>query len=229
MAVNIKLKNNPKTKKEIFYDIILDRIIKCEYNANDIITEKGLVDEFGYSKSPIREALLELGNEGYIKSIPRFGYQITDFNREIINEITEFRLCLEYCSLQRFWDKKDLDEVRNIEKFVIENYDPESVFTSTLEYWELNSKFHVKLISLTHNSYLTNRLQKAMDFLGVAFAQTYWKSFHSDIIKSEANCHLDIIKAIMDNDKDKALSLLLEDLGIFPDFEKKDYYNHHKS
>ena len=70
-ATREKYSNN--TLKDVYYDIILQRIIRDEYKSGDIITEKSLVDEFDVSKSPIREALISLCNEKLLKSIPHFG------------------------------------------------------------------------------------------------------------------------------------------------------------
>ncbi|MGD1816260.1 MAG: GntR family transcriptional regulator [Pleomorphochaeta sp.] len=219
--MSINLKDTAKSKKDIYYELILNRIIKCEYVSNDIITEKGLVDEFGVSKSPIREALLELCNEGYLKSIPRFGYQILNFDEKTIQEITEYRVCLEYSSMDRFWDRKDLKKFQEIEKFMSDNYDDTGKRKASLDYWKLNTEFHVMLISLFNNSYATDRLRDAMRFLGVAYAQSYWINYHTETITTECFCHKDMVEAIKNNDKEKALRILYEDINNFNKLEKQ--------
>ena len=49
-----------KNLKEIVYDSVLNSIYSSEYRANEIITETSLIQKYGYSKSPIREALTAL-------------------------------------------------------------------------------------------------------------------------------------------------------------------------
>ena len=61
-----------KNLKEIVYDSVLNSIYSSEYRANEIITETSLIQKYGYSKSPIREALTALCHEGVLKNIPRW-------------------------------------------------------------------------------------------------------------------------------------------------------------
>ena len=69
MSGNIKLKDQ-------IYENILNEIIDGNYRQNDIITERELIEKYGVSKSPVREALVELCNEKILESRPRMGYQI---------------------------------------------------------------------------------------------------------------------------------------------------------
>ena len=56
MSENIKLKDQ-------IYDKVLNEITEGYYQQNQIITERELIEKYGVSKSPVREALIELCNE----------------------------------------------------------------------------------------------------------------------------------------------------------------------
>lgn len=210
------------TKKEAIYEIILRRIIKCEYNSFDIITEKGLVNEFEMSKSPIREALIELKNQGFLTSIPRYGYQITNYTEKDIEELNEYRILIEYTSVLLFFEKLQKKDISKLQNFVNSNYQDNLTPKSALEYWELNTKFHLLLIDLLNNSYAKEKLEEAMKVLSVAYAQGYWKNYHTENIVSDCNCHKEIVQAIINNDKEKALKLLLEDIHNFKKLERQE-------
>ena len=77
------------------YQAILNGIFTDEYKPNQIINEQELVQKFGCSKTPIREALVTLCNEGILRSFPRFGYQVVSVSREEAQNILDFRLVLE--------------------------------------------------------------------------------------------------------------------------------------
>jgi DNA-binding GntR family transcriptional regulator len=64
-------KSKPLTAK--VYDEVYSDIINGNYGAQDIITESALVQRFEVSKSPVREALLQLCNEDVLRVIPRLG------------------------------------------------------------------------------------------------------------------------------------------------------------
>ena len=48
------------TLKEQVYNQIFDDIAQGKYQANDILTESKLMEKYQVSKSPVREALIEL-------------------------------------------------------------------------------------------------------------------------------------------------------------------------
>ena len=45
-----------KSRKEIAYDYIKPKIVFCELKPGDILDEKKIIEELGFSRTPIREA-----------------------------------------------------------------------------------------------------------------------------------------------------------------------------
>ena len=68
------MRKQQESLKNMVYQAILNGIFTDEYKPNQIINEQELVQKFGCSKTPIREALVTLCNEGILRSFPRFGY-----------------------------------------------------------------------------------------------------------------------------------------------------------
>lgn len=89
------MKKQQESLKNMVYQAILNGIFTDEYKPNQIINEQELVQKFGCSKTPIREALVTLCNEGILHSFPRFGYQVVSVSREEAQNILDFRLVLE--------------------------------------------------------------------------------------------------------------------------------------
>ena len=86
------------TIKSRIVEAVIQDIIDGRYSSNDIITEKELIERFNVSKSPVRDALVELCANEVLKNIPRYGYQIVRIGREKMHEMMEFRFILEsYC------------------------------------------------------------------------------------------------------------------------------------
>ena len=73
--------SNPSSLKDTIYKAILQDILSYEYKPNDILNEKALVEKYGCSKSPVREALLELCADNILRSIPRYGYEVIRVTR----------------------------------------------------------------------------------------------------------------------------------------------------
>ena len=64
------------TIKSRVYNAVWNDIIDGAYDWNYVFNEKSLVEKYGVSKSPVRDALLELCKDNVLRSIPRYGYEI---------------------------------------------------------------------------------------------------------------------------------------------------------
>ena len=81
-----------ETLKERVYRGIYEAVTNGEYRPNDILTENQMIEKFGVSKSPVREALVELCKDGVLINIPRMGYQVRAVTLKEIMDILEFRV-----------------------------------------------------------------------------------------------------------------------------------------
>ena len=88
-------KKMSKTIKDQVYTSIFEDIIKGKYSSGEILKEKELIERFNVSKSPVREALVQLCSEGVLISRPRFGYEIVRLTRRDIEDILKYRSILE--------------------------------------------------------------------------------------------------------------------------------------
>ena len=70
---NFFIKNNSNTPKEHVYQALWDYIVFDEMSPMQMISEKTLCNLFGVSRTPIREALTLLIEDGLIFTIPQKG------------------------------------------------------------------------------------------------------------------------------------------------------------
>lgn len=77
------------------YQEIRDKIITWQIAPNEILVEARLAEEYNVSKTPIREALALLSQEGLVEVLPRVGYQVTPIGIGDVHEIFDLRLLLE--------------------------------------------------------------------------------------------------------------------------------------
>ena len=90
-----------ETLKERVYRGIYEAVTNGEYRPNDILTENQMIEKFGVSKSPVREALVELCKDGVLINIPRMGYQVRAVTLKEIMDILEFRVDVEVGGLRK--------------------------------------------------------------------------------------------------------------------------------
>lgn len=198
--------------KDIVYHAVLNGILSGEYKPNQIINEQELVHKFGYSKTPIREALVALCNEGILRSFPRFGYQIISLSKEDISDILSYRLVLESGYLRKSLPKIDsagLSALQQIDDVCHKSTD------SFWEHWDANTIFHMKLLSFSENNYACAELARSMNILKRAYAQFYWDTWNQTIAITDIAHHQKILHAIDAKDTEAALRYLADDLNDF--------------
>ncbi|MCD4721947.1 MAG: GntR family transcriptional regulator [Desulfobacula sp.] len=81
--------------KDTVYKTIRKRILYLEYQPGQILNEKILAEEFGVSRSPIKDILNRLEWEQFIRVIPRTGSMITEVEFSRIMNIYQVRFEIE--------------------------------------------------------------------------------------------------------------------------------------
>ncbi|MEM1483312.1 GntR family transcriptional regulator [Oscillospiraceae bacterium PP1C4] len=211
---------NEGSLKTKIYTKVFEGIIKGEYHPNDVISEKSLVEKYNVSKSPVREALIELCNEGVLRSIPRYGYEVIRFTDRDVQDIQRFRLVLECGCLSQYWNMITPEHIEHLERMHAEDYKGK-LEHDALIHWAKNSKFHLALISCFNNEYIYRSLKSSLTTLSRAYAQFYWDKWHKTEFVSFADGHKQFLEALKNNDRDAAVKCLQKDISGFEDLESK--------
>ncbi|WRS26318.1 GntR family transcriptional regulator [Oscillospiraceae bacterium MB08-C2-2] len=201
--------------KERIYSQVLENIIQGSYPLESLINEKALVEEFGVSKSPVREALIELCNEGVLRSIPRCGYEVVRITDRDVQEIQDFRMIIEVGALDTYWSMLDQTHVERLQQMLDQHYQEGKEY-NVLEHWQMNTEFHTELMSCFQNRYLYDRISETLRVLNRAYAQFYWDKWHQTTsFLSSAGCHRKVVDCIRTGSKEMALEYLRQDISTF--------------
>jgi DNA-binding GntR family transcriptional regulator len=87
------------SSREIF-ETLAARISACEFASGTRLTEERLSEEFGVSRSPIREALRLLEQAGHVERAAGRGYAVRALDLVRINDIYTVRVVLEELSIE---------------------------------------------------------------------------------------------------------------------------------
>lgn len=77
------------------YRIIKDRILFLEYNPGQILNENTLAEEFGVSRTPLREVLSRLEWEQLTRILPRTGTMVTEIEFQKMMHVFQIRFEIE--------------------------------------------------------------------------------------------------------------------------------------
>lgn len=196
MAEKINLKDKA-------YGIIKDKIIHCEYKPGEFLIEAELMNVVGASRTPIREALNKLEQEGYIDILPKKGVMVRNITIAELNEIYEVRFLVEPYIIRNYGNlvpKQLLLELRESLKFCSEG-------DST---YHKDEELHDMLVRISQNTYL-------MELLNRLYAQNHRLRVLSGSLLSYRNEetikeHEAILDALLNKNYEQAAQAMQEHL-----------------
>lgn len=77
------------------YEFAKWAILNAVYVGGDVVTEGGLANEIGVSRTPVREALLRLEAEGLVRLFPKKGAVVSSFTVKEAEDVLEARVLVE--------------------------------------------------------------------------------------------------------------------------------------
>ncbi|MBN1537421.1 MAG: GntR family transcriptional regulator [Anaerolineales bacterium] len=137
-------------------------ILTCELEAGAQIVQAQLVERYQMGITPIREALKRIEQEGYLQSIPRYGYLITPITIADVQNIYELRLILEKPSIKLAViraPQNALEKIAEMANFTYEFGNRESY----LNFLSMNSDFHVSIARASNNKKLADMIARILD------------------------------------------------------------------
>ncbi len=91
-----------KSLKQQAYDEIKRKIVSCEYAPNTLLNEELLREELHVSRTPIRDALSRLEQDGMITILPKKGIMVSGMSINDINMVFEVRMMYEPYALLNY-------------------------------------------------------------------------------------------------------------------------------
>lgn len=162
-------KKGADTLKNQIYDALFSDITAGEYPADAVITEKSLMEKYGVSRAPIREALTQLTGAHILISIPRLGYRIIQPSEQQLLEIVRFRSALECSFLANNSNSISESSIREL-RTACQEYN-NCATNDFMSHWRYNCEFHLKLFSNYGNKYAYKLLEDALNIQTINFVQ----------------------------------------------------------
>ncbi len=198
--------------KDQVYQNILEGIVSSEFPLDELLAEKKLCEQFGVSRSPVREALGELTREGILKSMPRAGYQIVRISEKQMRDAFQMRLLLEREGLDQAWERLNDRKIASLKDIAGESERVlhEESARSLMRRLKLNDEFHVMLCSFSGNELLGSYLAQTMRLLHRGMAQHMLEE--SRIPETAHSIHHQVVEALEERNREKAQRFLKEDI-----------------
>lgn len=116
--ISLKL-DRYKPLREIVFEGIRDAILNQRMKPGERVLENQLAEELGVSRTPVREALHKLEQEGLIYFLPRKGAFVSEISLHDIEELYEIRGCLEGLACVLAAKRATAEEFKEMEQCLI--------------------------------------------------------------------------------------------------------------
>ncbi len=151
-------------------------------------SETTLAESLGVSRTPVREALLNLYRDGVVEIVPKRGYRLIDLDEAAIVEIRLLRVALEQIVVDRLCERAsaaDLKELRAILKGKGRNQ--EDMYT-------VDEAFHIRMAELAGLFQIRRELLSVRGKMYLIASGTRLTSLRDKDVASEHNELLDALE-----------------------------------
>ena len=203
--------------REAVCETLREAIRKGILEPGERLMEVQLAEELGISRTPVREAIRKLEQEGYVIMMPRRGTYVSDISTNDVKEIFEIRSALESLATglaARRIEPEELETLQNllveIEGYIAKN-DIEKIV-------ETDIKFHGLLYQVSRNERLVNIINNLKEQL--ARFRTLSMSYpgrlqetleeHSEMVEAIANGDVSAARDAAEHHMERAEKTLLK-------------------
>ncbi len=138
------------------YSNIKESILTVRFPPGYQVLEAQLADDLGMSRTPVREALIRLSDEGLVEIVPRRGVRVVPLSSVDMAEIYEVLTSLEVTAVEKV-TKAGLSEEASVSFELLLKEMEHALDENDLDTWaDADARFHLKILSLSGNSVLTS-------------------------------------------------------------------------
>ncbi|SDA60481.1 DNA-binding transcriptional regulator, GntR family [Lachnospiraceae bacterium G11] len=199
-----------ETARDFAFRVLRDNIVSLDLKPGTLISENEIAMEFGVSRTPVREAIIDLAKAGIIEILPQRGSYVSLIDPSMVEESRFVRKILDKAVIELACEiapKDVIDEIEenvHLQEFYLEKEDADRIYM-------LDNQFHY-LIYKAAGKETTYDMSSTM-MLHFDRVRTLSVETVKDlkIVKD----HREMLEAIKAGDKETAVFLVEKHLGRY--------------
>ncbi|WP_416143654.1 GntR family transcriptional regulator [Planococcus koreensis] len=140
-------------KKNSVYEYLYNAIRTGEIKPGQTLTERGLAEKIGVSRTPVREAIRKLEEQGIVTHEPHKGVKVITLSVGKVAQLYDVRELLEGLAARKLAERHTPEGISELAR-LIDKAEQEAVANNVHELARINSEFHLTLARLSGNVYL---------------------------------------------------------------------------
>ncbi|MCI1654492.1 MAG: GntR family transcriptional regulator [Lachnospiraceae bacterium] len=194
--------------RNVVFQTLRTAILKGDLKPGERLMELQLAAKLGVSRTPIREAIRMLEQEGLAKTVPRKGAHVAKMTEKDMEDVLEIRLALEELAVSSACDKFTGEQLAEL-KTAMEDFEKKTEFDDIKAIAEADVAFHDVIYKAADNPKLIsllNNLREQIYRYRVEYLKD--KSSFPQLIKE----HHEMYEALVKKDKEAVIGYLIEHL-----------------
>ncbi len=199
------IKSERKRIAEEVHDQLLSAILEGEIGPDDRLVQERLAAEMEISRTPVREALIRLEQEGVLVTSPRGGFVLYRMKEDEIRQLYQARAAVESQAARILASQNDATKNEILRETVRKEEDISSPSVHT--YFNANRSIHRKFVELVDNPYLLEMFDNIWN-RGTAFS--LFSAIEKIDLSKSLGDHMALVDAIATGDKTHALESFID-------------------
>ncbi len=196
----------PKSLRELALEHLRNSIIDGTLEMGQALSERGISDDLGISKSPVREALAQLRDEGLVIIAPQKGVRVFTLSHEEVVQICDFRQAIETCVFELALNRNPEGLAEEMAE-VVGAMEQAQAQNDMKQYLALDTRFHQLIFKYAENHYLSASYERYVGKIAALRTHLSVLPQHTELSFAE---HQNIAAAVQKKDMVAIKQLLAE-------------------
>ncbi len=159
----------PKSSQDAAYSLIKDRILKFSLRPNERIRALDIAEELGISRTPVREALSRLEQEGLVVRDSGWGYLVKAMTLAEVVSLFRVREILEVEAAREALGRRNTESSNSLSRLLVASERHWSA-RKIPEFQKASRGFHAELARLSGNVFIEHMLSTISDRIRILAA-----------------------------------------------------------
>jgi DNA-binding GntR family transcriptional regulator len=196
-----------ETFKDKAYTALRNLIVSSDVyrsRADIRLDERQLAQDFGISRTPVREAMVQLEREGFVRSVPRRGVYVVRKTKSEVIELIQAWAALESMAARLITQSASDADIAGLRR-MFTTFEGDKLHAKLDEYSEVNIAFHQTIIELSGNQVLIRLAENLFTHMRMIRGSTIGED---DRVERSIRDHMNIIHALEARDTKRAEDLV---------------------
>jgi len=195
-----------RSRADEVYEQLKRDIAAFNLVPGDRFTENEISERLGVSRTPVRQALFRLQQEGFVEVLFRSGWRVLPFDFDQFEQLYDLRMVLETTAAHRLCtDGQRVDRALIEQLNAIWLVPPAERSSDTVQVAQWDEEFHCALVAAAGNAEMARVHRDVTDRIRIIRRLDFTKQARIDVTYEE---HAKILKAIQRKRGDQAALLL---------------------